>query len=110
MKLHLSPAAHGSSLDSSCRRRPASRDGRGWIPAFAGMTEASCQFVAQTVPAHVSTKEDTKRAKAGIIIIRHFVRFVVNPLFPHRLMNAGRAQIVERLGVVGQDFFFDARV
>ena len=32
----------------------------GWIPAFAGMTEALCQFVAQIVLAHVFSKEATK--------------------------------------------------
>jgi hypothetical protein len=32
----------------------------GWIPAFAGMTETSCQFVARIIPAHVFSKEHTK--------------------------------------------------
>jgi hypothetical protein len=38
----------------------------GWIPAFAGMTEASCQFVAQIVLAHVHSKKDTKSTKFGV--------------------------------------------
>jgi hypothetical protein len=42
---------------------------RGWIPGFAGMTEASCQFVAQTVPADVFSKDDTKSTKFGIVIV-----------------------------------------
>ena len=62
------PAPHGCSLDSSCRRRPASRGGRGWIPAFAGMTEASCQFVGQIVPAQVFSKENAKITKFGRVI------------------------------------------
>ena len=39
--------------------------GRGWIPAFAGMTGASSQFVAHIVPAHVISKEDTKSTKVS---------------------------------------------
>ena len=31
--------------------------GMGWIPAFAGMTEPSCQVVARIIPAHVFSKE-----------------------------------------------------
>jgi hypothetical protein len=31
--------------------------GMGWIPAFAGMTEPSCQVVARIIPAHVISKE-----------------------------------------------------
>ena len=37
--------------------------GRGWIPAFAGMTDASYEFVAQIVPAQVFSKKVTKVAK-----------------------------------------------
>ena len=39
--------------------------GRGWIPAFAGMTEPSCQFVARILPAHVFSKESTKDTKGS---------------------------------------------
>jgi hypothetical protein len=37
----------------------------GWIPAFAGMTEALWQFVAQIVLAHVFSKELTKDMKVS---------------------------------------------
>jgi hypothetical protein len=60
----------GSFIDPSCRRRPASRGERGWIPAFAGMTEASCQSVTQFVPAQVFSKKDTKSMKLGTLNIR----------------------------------------
>jgi len=35
--------------------------GRGWIPAFAGMTDASCQVIAQILTADVFSQE-TQRA------------------------------------------------
>ena len=44
----------------------------GRIPAFAGMTEALCQFVAHIVLAHVFAKEDTKTTKAE----RRKIKFV----------------------------------
>jgi hypothetical protein len=48
----------------------------GWIPAFAGMTKALWQFVAQIVLAHVFSKEDTKSTKFGKFLSEPFVSFV----------------------------------
>ena len=39
------------------------------MPAFAGMKETSCQFVARIIPAHVFSKEDTKFTKGSEILI-----------------------------------------
>src|SRR6188768_4063169 len=51
-------------------------DGGGWIPAFAGMTEALCQFVAQIELAHLFSKEAGGTRRVWIIIIPDFVIFV----------------------------------
>jgi hypothetical protein len=53
----------------------------GWIPAFAGMTEALCQFVIQVALAHVFSKKDTKSTQLGALVIRTLrvlCAFVVN--------------------------------
>ncbi len=88
--------------------RPASRGVRGVDTVSPGMTAASCQLVAQTVPAHVFSPEDTKRTKTEKLIIRHFVRFVGK--IYSLSMDAMRRQIVEGFGVVRQNFFFHSRV
>ena len=48
----------------------ASRGVRGWIPAFAGMTETSCRFVAWIVPAQLSN-EHMKSTKFRVLTFRH---------------------------------------
>ena len=55
----------GSFIDPSCRRRacpgldpgPASKGGRGWISAFAGMTKPSCQVVATIISKYLFSNE-----------------------------------------------------
>ena len=52
--------------------RPASRGVRGVDTVSPGMTAASCQFVAQTVPAHVFSPEDTKRTKTEKLVFKKY--------------------------------------
>ena len=50
---------------------------RGWIPAFAGMAEASCQFVAQILLARLCSNEITKDSRHAPNFVL-FASFVVN--------------------------------
>jgi hypothetical protein len=72
-----SPLPRVHSVDSSCRRRPASRGGRGgWIPAFAGMTEQRVVIDRQIIAARVFSKEARRTRRVGITNIPNFATFV----------------------------------
>jgi len=53
------------------------------------MTETSCQFVAQIVPAHVFSKKDTKSTKLGILLNRNL-----------RVLRDLRGELCQNLGSV----------
>ena len=67
----------------------------GWIPAFAGMTDASsCDFVGQTVPAQVFSKETRKNNFRTFVSFVHCVvnLKVHNPRFTSRLAEISQTR------------------
>src|SRR4026207_655818 len=55
------------------------REERGWIPAFAGMTEESTQFVAQIVPVRVFSKESTHDIAVRSLTLTYIADLSKNP-------------------------------